>query len=92
MNIIRALSALVLCLLVTCFGRAALTPMGPPDFASGATGLDFSALADNTEGNGLVLDAVLFHVTKNSVDGGLEQPETLRHPTWSRCQIQMALP
>ena len=44
--------------------------MGPPDFASGATGLDFSALADNTEGNGLVLDAVLFHVTKNSVDGG----------------------
>jgi hypothetical protein len=67
MNIIRALPALVLFLLATCFGRAALTPIGPLDFAFGATVLDFSALADNTEGNGLVLDGVLFQVTKNGV-------------------------
>ena len=40
--------------------------------------LDFSALADNTEANGLTVDGVLFQVTRNSsstngiviVDGG----------------------
>ena len=40
--------------------------------------LDFSALADNTEANGLIVDGVLFQVTKNNsstngivvVDGG----------------------
>jgi hypothetical protein len=67
MNIIRALPALVLYLLATSFSHAALTPIGPLDFASGATVIDFSGLADGTEANGLVLDAVLFQVTKNSV-------------------------
>src|SRR5256886_1028249 len=78
MNIIGALPALVLYLLATSFSHAALTPIGPLDFASGATVLDFSALADNTEANGLIVDGVLFQVTKNSssangiviVDGG----------------------
>jgi hypothetical protein len=67
MNIIRTLPALVLYLLATSFSHAALTPIGPLDFASGATVIDFSGLADGTEANGLVLDAVLFQVTKNSV-------------------------
>ena len=58
MNIIRALPALVLSLLATSFSHAALTPIGPLDFASGAKVLDFSALADGTEANGLILDAV----------------------------------
>ena len=78
MNIIRALPALVLYLLATSFSQAALTPIGPLDFASGATVLDFSALADNTEANGLIVDGVLFQATKNGsstngvliVDGG----------------------
>ena len=78
MNIIRALPALVLYLLATSFSHAALTPIGPLDFASGATVLDFSALADNTEANGLIVDGVLFQATKNGsstngvviVDGG----------------------
>jgi hypothetical protein len=78
MNIIRALPALVLYFLATSFGHAALTPIGPLDFASGATVLDFSALADNTEANGLIVDGVLFQATKNGsstngvviVDGG----------------------
>jgi len=78
MNIIRALPALVLYLLATSFGHAALTPIGPLDFASGATVIDFSGLADGTEANGLVVNGVLFQVTKNgsltpgivSVDGG----------------------
>jgi hypothetical protein len=78
MNIIRALPALVLYLLATSFSHAALTPIGPLDFASGAKVLDFSALADGTEANGLVVNGVLFQVTKNgsstnaivSVDGG----------------------
>jgi hypothetical protein len=78
MNIIRPLSALVLYLLVTSFSHAALTPIGPLDFASGATVIDFSGLADGTEANGLVVNGVLFQVTKNglstngivSVDGG----------------------
>src|SRR5437762_3732867 len=77
-NIIRALPALVLYLLATSFSHAALTPIGPLDFASGATVLDFSALADNTDANGLIVDGVLFQVTKNNsstngivvVDGG----------------------
>ena len=64
-NIIRALPALVLYFLATSFSHAALTPIGPLDFASGATVLDFSALADNTEANGLIVDAVLFQPTKN---------------------------
>jgi hypothetical protein len=58
--------------------HATLIPIGSLDFASGATVLNFSTLADNTEANGLVLDGVLFQVTKNSsstngiviVDGG----------------------
>jgi hypothetical protein len=78
MNIIRPLSALLLYLLATSLSHASLTPIGPLDFASGATVLNFSTLADNTEANGLVLDGVLFQVTKNSsstngivvVDGG----------------------
>jgi len=78
MNIIRPLSALSLYLLATSLSHASLTPIGPLDFASGATVLNFSTLADNTEANGLVLDGVLFQVTKNGsstngivvVDGG----------------------
>ena len=78
MNIIRPLSALVLYLLATSLSHASLTSIGPLDFASGATVLNFSTLADNTEANGLVLDGVLFQVTKNGsstngivfVDGG----------------------
>ena len=78
MNIIRALPALVLYLLATSFSHAALAPIGPLDFASGATVIDFSGLADKTEANGLVVNGVLFQVTKNgsstngivSVDGG----------------------
>ena len=78
MNIIRPLSALVLYLLATSLSRATLTPIGPLDFASGATVLNFSTIADNTEANGVVLDGVLFQVTTNGsstngivvVDGG----------------------
>ena len=78
MNIIGALPAFVLYLLATSFSHAALTSIGPLDFASGATVLDFSALADNTEANGLIVDGVLFQATKNGsstnavviVDGG----------------------
>ena len=78
MNIIGALPGLVLYLLATSFSHAALAPIGPLDFASGATVLDFSALADNTEANGLIVDGVLFQATKNGsstngvliVDGG----------------------
>ncbi len=77
MNIIRALPVLVLYFLAASFSHAALTPIGPLDFA-GATVLDFSALADNTEANGLIVDGVLFQPTKNGsstngvviVDGG----------------------
>ena len=60
MNIIRALSTLALCLLTAPFSQAVLSPIGPLDFASGATTLDFAALPTGTEANGLVLDAVLF--------------------------------
>ena len=78
MNIIRAVPAFALYFLATSFSHAALTPVGPLDFASGATVLDFSALADNTEANGLIVDGVLFQGTKNNsstngivvVDGG----------------------
>ena len=49
------------------FSQAVLTPIGPLDFASGATTLDFAALPTGTEANGLILDTVLFQVTKNSV-------------------------
>src|SRR5437016_6347032 len=65
MNIIKALPALVLYLLATSLSHATLTPIGPFDFASGATVLNFSTLADNTEANGLGLDGVLCQVTKN---------------------------
>ena len=100
MNIIRALPALVLYLLATSFSQAALTPIGPLDFASGATVIDFSGLADGTEANGLVVNGVLFQVTKNgsstngivSVDGGPGTTEILRHRTWSRLYLQMVLP
>jgi hypothetical protein len=67
MNIIKTLSASALFLLATSFGHAVLTPIGPLDFASGAKVLDFSALADGADANGLILDAVLFQVTKNGV-------------------------
>ena len=78
MNIIRALPALVVYFLATSFSHAVLTPIGPLDFASGATVLDFSAHADNTEANGLIVDGILFQATKNGsstngvviVDGG----------------------
>lgn len=78
MNIIRPLPALFLYLLATSLSHASLTPIGPLDFASGATVLNFSTLADNTEANGLVVNGVLFEVTKNGsstngivvVDGG----------------------
>jgi len=78
MRIIRTLSTLALYLLAGPFSYAALTPIGPLDFASGATTLDFAALPTGTEANGLVLDAVLLQVTKNGtstsgivvVDGG----------------------
>ena len=78
MNIIRPLSALALSFLATSFGHAAVTPIGPLDFASGATVLDFSGLADGTQANGLIVSGVLFQVTKNGsstngivvVDGG----------------------
>ena len=77
MNIIRALPVLILYFLAASFSHAALTPIGPLDFAD-ATVLDFSALADNTEANGLIVDGVLFQATKNGsstnevviVDGG----------------------
>jgi hypothetical protein len=65
MNIIRALPALALYLLAASFSNAGLTPIGPLNFASGATTLDFSALATGTEVNGLIVDGVLFQVTKN---------------------------
>ena len=95
MNIIRALPALVLYLLATSFSQAALTPIGPLDFASASTVLDFSALANNTEANGLSVDGVQFQVTKNSsstngiviVDADPGQPEAFRHRTWSPSQI-----
>ena len=78
MNIIRPLSALVLYLLATSFSHASLAPIGPLDFASGATVLDFSGFADGTEANGLIVGGVLFQVTRNGsstngivvVDGG----------------------
>ena len=63
----KTLLASAIFLLATSFGHAALTPIGPLDFASGAKVFDFSALADGTEANGLILDAVLFQVTKNGV-------------------------
>jgi len=78
MNIIRALSTLALYLLAAPFGHAALTPIGPLDFAASAPVIDFSALANNAEANGLIVDGVLFQVTRNGlptsgivvVDGG----------------------
>jgi len=78
MNIMKTLLAFAIYLLATSLSHATLTPIGPLDFASGATVLNFSTLADNTEANGLVLDGVLFQVTKNGsstngiviVDGG----------------------
>ena len=100
MNIIRPLSVLFLYLLATSLSHATLTPIGPLDFASGATVIDFSGLADGTEANGLVVNGVLFQVTKNgsstngivSVDGGPGTTEILRHRTWSRLYLQMVLP
>jgi hypothetical protein len=78
MSIIKPLSALVLYLLAAPFSSAALTPIGPLDFASGATTINFAGLPTGTEANGLVLNGVLFQVTKNGsptsgivvVDGG----------------------
>jgi hypothetical protein len=78
MNIIRPLSALALFLLTAAPNNAALTPISPLDFPSGAVVLDFSGLTDGTEVNGLVFDGVPFQVTKNGsptngivvIDGG----------------------
>ena len=67
MNIIKILSTLAICLLTAPFSQAVLTAIGPLDFPSGAIRLDFAALPTGTEANGLILDAVLFDVTKNSV-------------------------
>ena len=87
MNIIRALPVLILYFLAASFSHAALTPIGPLDFA-GATVLDFSALADNTEANGLIVDGVLFQATKNGsstngvviVDGGPGRTGNITQP------------
>ena len=78
MNIIRSLPVFAAYLVAACFSRAALTPITPLHFGPGATVLDFSALADGTDANGLVIDGVLFQVRKNGsfsngiviVDGG----------------------
>src|SRR5438067_8772411 len=78
MNIMKTLLAFAIYLLAASLSHATLTPIGPLDFASGATVLNFATLADNTEANGLLLDGVLFQVTKNGsstngiviVDGG----------------------
>jgi hypothetical protein len=78
MNIIKILPALALCLLPSSLGHAALTPIGPLDFDSNATVIDFSGLADGTEANGLTIDGLLFQITKNGsftngivvIDGG----------------------
>jgi len=78
MNITKTLSALVLYLLTAPFSQGLLTSIGPLDFASGATVIDFSGLGDGTEANGLVVGGVLFQVTSNgsstngivAVDGG----------------------
>jgi hypothetical protein len=67
MNIIRALPALALCLFAASFSSAALTPIDPLDFASGGTTLDFAALPTGTEANGLVVNGVLFQVTKSAL-------------------------
>jgi hypothetical protein len=78
MNIIRTLSVVLLSSLAPASNNAALTPISRADFAAGATVLDFSGLADGTEANNLVLDGVVFQVTKDgtptngivAVDGG----------------------
>ena len=78
MNIMKTLLAFAIYLLAASLSHATLTPIGPLDFASGATVLNFATLADDTEANGLLLDGVLFQVTKNGsstngiviVDGG----------------------
>jgi hypothetical protein len=78
MSIIRPLSALVLYLIAAPFSSAALTPIGPLDFASGATTINFAGLPTGTEANGLLVNGVLFQVTKNGsstngivvIDGG----------------------
>jgi hypothetical protein len=67
MNIIKPLPLVALCLLAPSLSHAALTPIGPLDFAPGAPVIDFSGLADGTDANGLILDGVLFQVTKNDV-------------------------
>ena len=93
LNIIKPLPGIVLSLLATSFSHAALTPIGPLDFASGATVLDFAALADNAEANGLIVDGVVFQVTKKAtngiviVDGGPGTTGNISPPTWSPSQI-----
>jgi hypothetical protein len=67
MSIIRALPTLAFYVLTASFSNAALTPIGPLDFASGATTVDFAALPTGTEANGLVRNGVLFQVTKNGL-------------------------
>jgi hypothetical protein len=67
MSIMRALPTLAFYILAVSFSNAALTPIGPLDFASGATTVDFAALPPGTEANGLVLNGVLFQVTKNGL-------------------------
>ena len=69
---------LALFLLTAAPNNAALTPISPLDFPSGAVVLDFSGLTNGTEVNGLVFDGVPFQVTENGsptngivvIDGG----------------------
>jgi len=87
MNIIRALPVLVLYFLAASFSRTRPLLQSDLDFA-GATVLDFSALADNTEANGLIVDGVLFQATKNGsstngvviVDGGPGRTGNITQP------------
>ena len=66
MNIIKTLPLISFFFLGVAPNKAALNPISPSDFATGAVVLDFSALANFTEANGLALGGVLFQVTKNS--------------------------
>jgi hypothetical protein len=65
MNITRTMAALAFYVFAASLSKAALTPIGPLNFGPGATTLDFAALPTDTEANGLVLNSVLFQVTKN---------------------------
>lgn len=69
--IVRVSVTLAICL-AACSLQAALIPIAKTDFSVGATTLDFSAVADGTEANGLVVDSVLFQVSAgNSLSNGV---------------------